>query len=464
MPPPHSAPELAQKISDILVDWEIDRKIFSLTLDNASANNAMVKLLKTRLQLQNSLLCNGEYFHVRCCAHILNLIVQEGLKVASDALDKIRASIKYVKASEARMIKFKECARKVDIEFTTSLCMDVPTRWNSTYLMLASGIKYRRVSSMLECDDLAYKHCPTEEDWERGKVMCEFLEPFYEITTLISGSSYPTSNLYFMEVWNIARLLEMNSRSHDEVVRSMSLLMKSKFEKYWEDYSDILSMGAVFDPRMKLKLVEYCYSTPDPLSSQDKVNRLKMKLYTLYDEYKKKMVDASLSKGPQSSGSSNHEVGEPKFIGGGGVRKMKMNPNGYKRHKGLTSDAKSALDVYLEDIPMDENAEIDLLKYWKDHSSGNFGVLARMACDVLSIPITTVASESSFSIGAHVLNKYRNRLLPEKVQLLFARVIGCMDILMTMKILKMMRRKLKIKLKRQRLSTWKNVIKTLANA
>ncbi|KAG6421326.1 hypothetical protein SASPL_117877 [Salvia splendens] len=122
-----------------------------------------------------------------------------------------------------------------------------------------------------------------------------------------------------MEVWNTARLLETNSRSHDKVVRSMSLLMKSKFEKYWEDYSDILSMGAVFDPRTKLKLVEYCYSTLDPLSSQDKVNRLKMKLYTLYDEYKKKMVDASLSKGPQSSGSSNHEVGELKFIGGGGL-------------------------------------------------------------------------------------------------------------------------------------------------
>ncbi|XP_042018980.1 zinc finger BED domain-containing protein RICESLEEPER 2-like [Salvia splendens] len=434
MPPPHSAPELAQKISDILMDWKIDRKIFSFTLDNVAANNAMVKLLKTQLQLQSSLLCNGEYFHVRCCEHILNLIVQEGLKVASDALDKVRSSIKYVKASEARMIKFKECARKVDIEFTTSLCLDVPTRWNSTYLMLASGIKYQRVFSMLECDDLAYKHCPTEDEWEGGKVMCEFLEPIYDITTLISGSSYPTSNLYFMEVWNIARLLEKNSRSHDEVVKSMPLKMQSKFEKYWEEYSDILSMGAVFDPRMKLKLVEYCYSTLDPLSSEDKVNRLKTKLYILYDEYKKKGDDAYLSKVSQSSGRCNSELGESKFMEGvrrQEVGKLKMNPNvfvAYRSYRGATSEAKSALDVYLEDMTTDENAKLDLLKYWKDHSS-NCAELARMACDVLSIPITTVAAESSFSVGAHILNKYRNKLLSEKSKLLFACIIGCMDIL-----------------------------------
>ena len=76
MPPPHTGPELAQKISHIFVDWNIYRKVFTFK-DNASANNAMVKLLKTQLWLQNSLLCNSEYFYVRRCTHF---IVQEWLK------------------------------------------------------------------------------------------------------------------------------------------------------------------------------------------------------------------------------------------------------------------------------------------------------------------------------------------------------------------------------------------------
>ncbi|KAI5441108.1 hypothetical protein KIW84_010535 [Lathyrus oleraceus] len=152
MPPPHTVFELCKRIYEFLTDWGIEKKIFIITLDNASVNDVMQQTLKSRLALQNWLLCKGEFFHVCCSARILNLIVQEGLKVAFGALKKIRETIKHVKGSESKMVKCKQCIDMVsNIDISSGLVTDVPTRWNSTYLMLKSALKYQREFENLHC-------------------------------------------------------------------------------------------------------------------------------------------------------------------------------------------------------------------------------------------------------------------------------------------------------------------------
>ena len=64
-------------------------------LDNASSNDVSIDMLRTQLINKKALVCNGEFFHLRCCAHILNLVVQDGLKEIDVVVQKICESIKY---------------------------------------------------------------------------------------------------------------------------------------------------------------------------------------------------------------------------------------------------------------------------------------------------------------------------------------------------------------------------------
>ena len=87
-----------------------------------------------------------------------------------------------------------------------------------------------------------------------------------------------------------------------------------------------------------------------------------------------------------------------------------------------TSTQKSQLDLYLEEALLEANAKIDVLSFWKAHQY-RYPELANMARDILSVPVSTVASESAFSTGGRVLDQYRSALKPNVVEAL----ICCRD-------------------------------------
>jgi len=88
---------------------------------------------------------SNEHLHVKCCAHIVNLIICNGLKEMNVSVVKIRNAIRFVRSSPSRLLTFKKCAEKLHIKCKKSLCLDVATRWNSTYLMLEAAEKFEKV-------------------------------------------------------------------------------------------------------------------------------------------------------------------------------------------------------------------------------------------------------------------------------------------------------------------------------
>ncbi|KAM3306271.1 hypothetical protein P3S67_013141 [Capsicum chacoense] len=74
-------------------------------------------------------------------AHIMNLIIQDGLKESSLSIEHVRHVVRYVRQSLVRLKRFQESCDDEQLSCKESLCLDVPTRWNSTYLILSRAVE-----------------------------------------------------------------------------------------------------------------------------------------------------------------------------------------------------------------------------------------------------------------------------------------------------------------------------------
>ena len=78
-----------------MLDWNIDRKVCTVTMDNCSSNDGIINISVEKLSLSNSLLLNEKKIHMRYVADVLNLIVKEGLNVIEVEIEKFSKSVAY---------------------------------------------------------------------------------------------------------------------------------------------------------------------------------------------------------------------------------------------------------------------------------------------------------------------------------------------------------------------------------
>ncbi|KAH7670513.1 Ribonuclease H-like protein [Dioscorea alata] len=121
--PPHTGIVISDAISKCHLEWGIQDKVSTITLDNATTNDVVARSLKSNFESR----------------------VQDGLKEIDGIIHNIRETVKYLKKSPSKLFKFGEVARQLNVCTKKGLRINVPTRWNSTYEMLDCAFNFRIV-------------------------------------------------------------------------------------------------------------------------------------------------------------------------------------------------------------------------------------------------------------------------------------------------------------------------------
>ncbi|KAA0047654.1 zinc finger BED domain-containing protein RICESLEEPER 3-like [Cucumis melo var. makuwa] len=360
----HKGDTIGKTIEKNLKDWGIER-VMTLTVDNASSNDTAVAYLLKRFN--KGLLFGGEFLHVRCCAHIFNLIITDAFKEHNDCIDRIRYAVRFI-------------------------------RWNSTYMMLEAAVKFEKAFDRLEDEDASYRHdmSPNKEDWTNITV--------------------------------VQNCIRLNAGSANALLVGMTNNMKAKFEKYWgnNEKNNLLSYVAiVLDPRKKLRFVSFClkiFFGPEVAESMGNVveqccRRLFHEYSTTRSGSRQGCSSTSTTSTQTVSGfdanidfDSNENVGED-FVYDTIVEEFEDDSTTPFKQ------GSSEIDIYLLEANVRTECDFDILQWWKMNND-RFEVLGQMARDILAIPVFTVASESAFSTGGRVVDSSRCSLAPKTVEAL----------------------------------------------
>ncbi|EOA18167.1 hypothetical protein CARUB_v10006642mg, partial [Capsella rubella] len=224
----HKGKTIAKVLLECLTDWGIE-KVFCVSVDKATANSNALSLFESSFSLlsEDSLVMKGDFLHMRCAGHIINLIVRDGFNKIDDSVTAVRNAILYFRSGGRRQEAFD---LKVDSGRMTrgSLPLDVKTRWNSTYLMLLRAVKYKVAFDKMELEDKLYNDHfleyengakrigpPSMADWRAIERLNRFRIIFYDATLVVSASTTLNAHKCYGEIVNIASELQLLCTNYD---------------------------------------------------------------------------------------------------------------------------------------------------------------------------------------------------------------------------------------------------------
>ena len=261
-------------------------------------------------------------------------------------------------------------------------------------------------------------------------MLCKFLRFFYEATLHFSGSLIVTSNSYFHKLVGIQNeLYKLCNLDGDSLLKRMAEGMKMKYEKYWgniEKINLLLFVAVVLDPRYKMKYIVYWfnkwYAKPKAKSMIEKVRGAIDRLYAHYaTEFETISLSAIVSAGGSGSCVTSDVASSSMSSASDTHNPWKSAVEEFQHHLAQDDnygECKTEVDWYFSEASEPQCAlGFDILGWWRVNSF-KYKIFSHVARDVMAVPVSTVAFESTFSIGGCVLDSFKSSLSPLTVEAL----------------------------------------------
>ncbi|KAH9745818.1 BED-type domain-containing protein [Citrus sinensis] len=213
------------------------------------------QVLCDKLMDKNDLILGGQKFHVRCCAHILNLIVNDGLSVIGDLIANIHESVIFWSGSTKRKSTFDENARKLGITSGRKLVQDCPISYPTSNLFLCHMCDIRLCLN--ECvstprDDatsrvqIVYGDCQSIVKEYKARDASAASSPGYSSSSLSTSHSMPSSGSYKGSTEWILRFTSFVNVGNEEVKDELDTYLSEKLVPFnVEEEFDVLAWWKV---------------------------------------------------------------------------------------------------------------------------------------------------------------------------------------------------------------------------
>ncbi|KAJ1288909.1 hypothetical protein BS78_02G124400 [Paspalum vaginatum] len=382
----HSGVNIAERVHAVVQEYALTDTVFSITLDNASANT---KAMDTLSPLFSGYI-GPLLMHQRCACHIINLMVKATLDVLKPYLDDFITAISFLNSSTQRIAAYKSYCVAMNVR-PRKFGLDMDVRWNSTYLMLKHLLPHKETFEVFIQTHHPNRDLLTRGHWYVAERILEFLERFYDSTAVMSGVYYPTSPLMLHHIIHMHR--HMNMYENYDLLRPAVVEMKDKFLRYWSEIPLLYSFAFILDPRAKLRgfhNVVHLLSQLTGKNFSEYSTSVRTSLTDLFNKYDNKFGAVRTQRPPTSTPG---EASNPPNVG-------------------------SELSSYLDSDNVQKfDDDFNLLDWWHDHKL-TYPVLSILAKDILSVPVSTVSSEAAFSLAGRVIEERRRRLAPSMVEML----------------------------------------------